>query len=100
MPVKRKIHLPSIEEDAELTAAALADPDNLPLTDAQLAQFARKPRGRPNKGEERKVLISLRIDPAVLAALQGTGAGWQTRVNEVLRDWAKRNGLLRDDTYK
>jgi hypothetical protein len=31
--------LPTPEEDAAITAAALADPDNPPLTDAELAQF-------------------------------------------------------------
>jgi len=35
----RTIIIPSDEEDAVITAAALADPDAQPLTDEELAQF-------------------------------------------------------------
>jgi uncharacterized protein (DUF4415 family) len=40
--------------------------------------------GRPPK-PDRKVAIKLRLDPDILAALRATGAGWQTRINEILR---------------
>jgi uncharacterized protein (DUF4415 family) len=30
--------------------------------------------------------MMLRLDPDVLAALRGTGKGWQTRVNALLRE--------------
>ncbi len=43
----RILELPSPEEDAQITAAALTDPDNLPLTDEELQQFQRT-RGRPS----------------------------------------------------
>lgn len=33
--MKAKIHIPSPEEDAEITAAAIADPDAQPVTDAE-----------------------------------------------------------------
>lgn len=47
----------------------------------------RRSRGRPSGSvaEQTKVTVTMRVDPDVLAALRGTGAGWQTRVNEVLR---------------
>lgn len=35
----RVLAMPSDEENAAITAAALSDPDNQPLTDAQLGQF-------------------------------------------------------------
>jgi len=35
----RKIRIPSDEEDAAITAAALSDPDCPPMTDAQLARL-------------------------------------------------------------
>ena len=41
-------------------------------------------RGRP-KLEEPKQKIAIRLDPDVLAELRGTGPGWQTRVNDMLR---------------
>jgi uncharacterized protein (DUF4415 family) len=41
-------------------------------------------RGRPPK-EDRKVNQTLRIDADVLEAYRRQGKGWQTRINEVLR---------------
>ncbi len=84
----RKILLNTPEEDAEITAAALADPDNQPLTDDQLAQFKRRP-GRP--AGSNKELVSLRLDSEVLNAFRSGGAGWQTKINEVLKDWARHH---------
>jgi uncharacterized protein (DUF4415 family) len=47
----------------------------------------RSRRGRPAKDEqERKVNQTLRIDPDVLEAYKQEGKGWQTRINQVLRD--------------
>lgn len=43
-------------------------------------------RGRP-PSKAPKQLVTLRLDPGVLAGLRATGAGWQTRANEVLKDW-------------
>ena len=39
-----------------------------------------------------KVSTTLRFDPDVLAALKATGRGWQTRVNDAMREWVKRHG--------
>ena len=33
-----------------------------------------------------KQAVKLRLDPDVLSALRASGAGWQTRVNAILRD--------------
>ncbi|MBF0308828.1 MAG: hypothetical protein HQL56_04785 [Magnetococcales bacterium] len=38
------IEIPTPEEDARITAAALNDPDNLPLLDVELVQFKRLPK--------------------------------------------------------
>lgn len=45
-------------------------------------------RGRPlgSKAQAVKQSVKIRLDPDVLAALRATGKGWQTRVNEVLRE--------------
>ncbi|ROH86513.1 hypothetical protein ED208_15890 [Stagnimonas aquatica] len=46
----------------------------------------RAKRGRPVKAEdERKEQIALRLDADVLAWYRGLGAGWQTRMNAVLK---------------
>jgi uncharacterized protein (DUF4415 family) len=52
-----------------------------------------KRRGRP-KSENAKVALKLRIDPDVVQAYRMQGAGWQTRINEALRDYAKSHGML------
>ena len=36
-----------------------------------------------------KVPTTIRFDADVLAALKASGKGWQTRVNEAMREWLK-----------
>jgi uncharacterized protein (DUF4415 family) len=67
------------EEDAAITAAALADPDNPPWD-----EHFRSKRGRP-KQEVVKEQIALRLDPEVIARFKAGGPGWQTRMSDVLR---------------
>ena len=80
--------LPTDAEDAAITAAALADPDNKPLTDSEMAQFRATP-GRPKSKTPTKVATTIRFDADVLEALKASGRGWQTRVNEAVREWIK-----------
>lgn len=83
----RTINLPGPEEDAAITAAALSDPDALPLTDDEWESV--KPtlrRGRP-LSETTKVLTAIRFDPEILEAFKSSGKGWQTRMNAALKDW-------------
>jgi len=49
------------------------------------AAALKRGRGRPEK-PDRKVNLTLRIDPDVLAAYKQAGKGWQTRINQVLRE--------------
>lgn len=49
------------------------------------AEDFRRGRGRPEKAGK-KVNQTLRLDPDVLAAYRRQGSGWQTRINEVLRE--------------
>jgi uncharacterized protein (DUF4415 family) len=53
-------------------------------------ELLRRNRGRPPK-EGRKVNQTLRIDPDVLQAYKRGGKGWQTRINQVLRDHMPRH---------
>jgi uncharacterized protein (DUF4415 family) len=45
-------------------------------------------RGRP-KSEQRKLAITVRYDADVINAFKATGRGWQTRMNEALKDWLR-----------
>ncbi|MFM7008553.1 MAG: BrnA antitoxin family protein [Betaproteobacteria bacterium] len=40
----------------------------------------------------RKASLTIRLDEDVLAYFRGTGAGYQTRINAVLRAWVKAQG--------
>jgi uncharacterized protein (DUF4415 family) len=45
-------------------------------------------RGRP-KTSTPKISTTIRLDAEVLEAFRATGPGWQTRLNQVLRDWLR-----------
>ena len=84
---------PTAAEDAAITRGALSDPDNRPLTDAQLLSM-QPVRGRPRLARP-KVALTMRVDAEVMDALKSSGPGWQTRVNSLLRDaLALRQGQL------
>lgn len=80
--------MPTVEEDAAITAAALSDPDAQPLTDAQLGAMVpmKTLRGRP-RTENPKRLVSVRYSPEVISYFKSTGDGWQGRMDGVLREY-------------
>ena len=93
---KRKAPPISDAEEARVQAMIARDPDNPDVTPEEAAQarpasealdpelFARLTRrGRP-KSEASKVLVTLRLPPAVVAGYRATGPGWQVRMGEVL----------------
>ncbi len=45
-----------------------------------------KKGGRPRL-ESHKVYTGIRLDADVLEAFRATGKGWQTRINEALKEW-------------
>jgi len=47
---------------------------------------AAKRRGRP-VGSGTKISTTIRFDAEVLAAFKATGDGWQTRMNDALKEW-------------
>nr|WP_315259074.1 BrnA antitoxin family protein [uncultured Duganella sp.] len=49
---------------------------------------AGKRRGRP-AGSGTKISTTIRFDAEVLAAFKATGEGWQTRMNDVLKEWLR-----------
>lgn len=67
----------------------MTNQDNPEWTDEMLAKAqkgaAASKLGRP-KAISTKEAISIRLDHDVLAYFKTTGKGWQTRVNDVLRE--------------
>ena len=66
--------------------------DDKPLTPKEMADglLAYKKRGRPFSASTKKQ-IAIRLDPEVLEAFQKEGPGWQTRINNALKDWLQQH---------
>lgn len=105
----RWIHMPDTVEEARINAGIAADPDTWVSTDEEFARARpgseilpphiyaglvamqqRRARGRPPI-ETPKVATAIRFDADVLAGLRATGKGWQTRVNDAMRQWLLQN---------
>lgn len=86
------VRMPTAEEDKAITAAAKSDPDAQPLTPKQLKAMVpmKALRGRP-KSENKKLLVSVRYSPEVVAYFKSTGEGWQSLMDSVLRRYVARH---------
>jgi len=100
----RLVELPNDDEEAAINAGIAADHDTYEMTDeafayvrpahevlpkifpTEIAREMLKPRGRP-KADSPKVHLNLRLDGDVVDGFKATGKGWQTRMNDVLRNW-------------
>lgn len=89
--------MPKVKMDDEMKAFAADVLES--LAQAKRGEFARvhtpadiatyRARGRPvgTLKSDTKQAVTVRYSPDVLAAFRATGAGWQTRMNEALKDW-------------
>ena len=97
---------PTEEEDAEITAAAEADPDTWILSDAELAELRPAAEVHPDlvaaykngtlriswetlanmRGPKREVTLSL--DAGLVTYFTQSGDGWEQRLNDMLRGLA------------
>jgi len=91
VPSRSKIKVPSAAKDRKVRAAAKSDPDAQPLTEKQLKSMVplKALRGRP-KSESPKLLVSVRYSREVVDYFKSTGAGWQSRMDSVLRAYVSR----------
>ncbi|GAA4331745.1 hypothetical protein GCM10023144_20810 [Pigmentiphaga soli] len=76
------------------SAITWTDPDDAPELSDEFFERADEyagenlvRRGRP--AGSRKTATTIRFDDDVLAAFRATGKGWQTRMNDALKDWLK-----------
>jgi uncharacterized protein (DUF4415 family) len=79
------------------TAKKWIDPDDAPeLTDSfftgadEFVGDSLVRRGRP-AGTGAKKSTTVRFDKDILSAFKATGKGWQTRMNNALRDWLREH---------
>jgi uncharacterized protein (DUF4415 family) len=90
-PLKKiSLRMPAFEEDQLITATAQSDPDALPLTEVQMSAVVpiRVLRGLP-KLANKKQLVSIRYSPEVIDYFRASGAGWQARMDAVLKDYVE-----------
>jgi uncharacterized protein (DUF4415 family) len=74
--------------DEEIDAAIASDPDAAPIADEEWFRSA-------VVGIPAKIATSIRIDDDVIEWFRSQGKGWQTRMNAVLRAYAKAHGGVR-----
>jgi uncharacterized protein (DUF4415 family) len=72
--------------DAEIEAAVADDPDAAPILDEDWFRSA------AIEPPITKQPTSIRLDADILDWFRGQGRGWQTRINAVLRAYAKAHG--------
>lgn len=79
----RNLSLNTPAEDAAIDAGIAQDPDTYEPSASEIASMKRP--GRP-LGSGSKTQVTLRLDTNALEAFKATGAGWQTRINNLLRE--------------
>ena len=76
----------------EARAAKDVLPDLVGIDAAQ--ELLRPKRGRP-RSINPKEHVNIRLDADVVRAFRSTGKGWQTRLNDALRDWLSTHAPAR-----
>ena len=82
----RTIILPTLEEDAQINAGILDDPDTFEPTDEQFALF-KSFKDSTFQQDDQTQPITLSLSPRVLSAFQAMGAEWQTHIDKALNQW-------------
>jgi len=62
------------------------DADSPDATQLMREAVAKRRAGRP-AGSGNKEQVAIRFDKDVLSSFRATGPGWQTRMNDALREW-------------
>jgi uncharacterized protein (DUF4415 family) len=88
---KLKLRRNSEEENRRINEGIAADPDTYELGD----DFFRKakPATRGKQKTPTKIRTSVRFSPEVIETYRGLGKGWQTRMDEDLKELLERKYL-------
>jgi uncharacterized protein (DUF4415 family) len=84
-----------MEHDTAMARAGKVDRDEAPQSapDPRRAELlAAAARRAQLPLPKRKVLLTLRIDPDVIDHFRATGTGWQSRLNDALKEWIAAKG--------
>ncbi len=80
---RRTLELPTPEEDERIQQGIDADPDTRELSEQEFTQLRKV--GRP-KAAVTKERVTIRLSPEVLEHFRSQGPGWQTRIDDVLKE--------------
>ena len=80
--------LPDDDEEAKIQAGIAQDPDAPEVAEEEFAKMRHV--GRP-KAMVTKQPVSIRLTPSVVEYFKSTGKGWQTRIDEVLKDYVEEH---------
>ncbi|MDZ7761538.1 MAG: BrnA antitoxin family protein [Desulfovermiculus sp.] len=85
---KWQINVPDPEENTAINAGIDADPDTYELSEQEFKHLRRVGRPPATITKER---VTIRLSPDVVGSFRSTGTGWQTRINNALRDWLREH---------
>ena len=88
--MKSRFITPTAEEEAQINKGIAEDPDTYVLTDEEFKQL-RPFRGRPPSATPIKQMTTIRLDAEVLHAFKAQGPGWQTRINDALKQFLEEH---------
>lgn len=86
--LKKGTLVPGAQEDQDIARGIIQDPDTVELGGVQMKGLRRV--GRPPLASP-KVAVTVRYDKEVIDGFQAGGPGWQTRMNNALREWLKNH---------
>lgn len=81
--------LPVIDADGEVGDLSTIDPALFKPFSELPASLQDKLRSRGKQKAPTKVSTTVRFDAEVLEAFKASGRGWQTRMNDALKEWLK-----------
>lgn len=83
----RQLNRPTPEEDQQIKQMITADADDFEATADDFAQFQPLTKmGRP-KAAIKKESVTIRLSPEVVGYFRASGKGWQTRLEQALKDY-------------
>ena len=90
LPTTSKSDWERIRREAAAGIEPADDPDSPCAANLMREEIVRLRRGR-RLGSGTKSSTTVRFDNDILAAFKATGKGWQSRMNNALRDWLKEH---------